>query len=68
MKKIILTGALALSLGLASCDNYLDINQSPNSPAVENLTASMIFPGAEMAMPLQDILSRIYVRNHITVQ
>lgn len=49
MKKIILTGALALSLGLASCDNYLDINQSPNSPAVENLTASMIFPGAEMA-------------------
>lgn len=49
MKKIILTSAVAFALTLTSCDDYLDINQSPNSPAVDNLTASMIYPGAEMA-------------------
>lgn len=49
MKKIIMTSAVAFALTLTSCDDYLDINQSPNSPAVENLTASMIYPGAEMA-------------------
>ncbi len=44
-----MTSAVAFALTLTSCDDYLDINQSPNSPAVENLTASMIYPGAEMA-------------------
>lgn len=49
MKKIILTGVVAMSMALASCDSYLDINQSPNSPSVDNLDASLLFPGAEMA-------------------
>lgn len=49
MKKIFLTTAVALSLILPSCDSYLDINQDPTSPSVENLTPSMVFPGAEMA-------------------
>ncbi|MBO5456638.1 MAG: SusD/RagB family nutrient-binding outer membrane lipoprotein [Muribaculaceae bacterium] len=49
MKKTIITGVIALSLAITSCDSYLDINQSPTSPAVDNLTANMIFPGAEMA-------------------
>lgn len=49
MKKILLTGVLALSLSLGACDSYLDINESPNSPAVGNLTPDLIFPGAEMA-------------------
>lgn len=50
MKKIFLTGALALSLTLGACDDYLDINESPNSPAQSNLTPDLIFPGAEMAL------------------
>lgn len=49
MKKILLTGAVALSLSFGACDSYLDINESPNSPAVGNLTPDLIFPGAEMA-------------------
>lgn len=49
MKKILLTGVVALSLSLGACDSYLDINESPNSPAVGNLTPDLIFPGAEMA-------------------
>ena len=49
MKKTIITGIIALSLATTSCDSYLDINQSPTSPAVDNLTPSMIFPAAEMA-------------------
>ncbi len=49
MKKIILTAAVALGLTMASCDSYLDINESPNSPAQSNLTPDLIFPGAEMA-------------------
>ena len=40
---------MALSLTLGACDSYLDINESPNSPAVGNLTPDLIFPGAEMA-------------------
>ncbi|MDE6077869.1 MAG: SusD/RagB family nutrient-binding outer membrane lipoprotein, partial [Muribaculaceae bacterium] len=49
MKKILLTGVVALSLSLGACDSYLDINTNPNSPAVGNLTPDLIFPGAEMA-------------------
>ncbi len=49
MKKILLTGVVALSLSLGACDSYLDINVSPNSPSVDNLTPDLIFPGAEMA-------------------
>lgn len=46
MKKIIFL--FAIILGVTSCDNYLDINYNPNSPASENVTSDMIFPGAEM--------------------
>lgn len=49
MKKILLTGVVAMSLSLGACDSYLDINDSPNSPSVDNLTEDLIFPGAEMA-------------------
>lgn len=44
-----MTGAIALSLSLGACDSYLDINESPNSPAADNLTPDLIYPGAEMA-------------------
>ena len=47
MKKIILTG-LIITLGLTGCSNYLDTNQNPNSPSVNELDPSLIFPGAEM--------------------
>lgn len=49
MKKILMTAFVAASLSLASCDSYLDINESPNSPNVGNLDPNLIFPGAEMA-------------------
>ncbi len=49
MKKILMTGVLALTLTLGACDSYLDINESPNSPAAGNLNPDLIFPGAEMA-------------------
>lgn len=46
MKKIILL--FAILIGLSSCEGYLDINTSPNSPSDENVNVNMIFPGAEM--------------------
>lgn len=49
MKKILLTGVVAMSLSLGACDSYLDINDSPNSPSVDKLSTDLIFPGAEMA-------------------
>lgn len=49
MKKILMIGALALALSTASCDGYLDVNESPNSPAQSNLSPDLIFPGAEIA-------------------
>lgn len=49
MKKILLTGIIVASLAVTSCDSYLDINEDPNSPSVSNMTADMLFPGAEMA-------------------
>lgn len=48
MKKILLISAAALSLGLASCDSYLDINVNPNSPTEENIETSMLMPAIEM--------------------
>lgn len=51
MKKIInILAAVALIASLSSCKNYLDINTDPNSPAVNNITSDMIFPGMEMAV------------------
>lgn len=35
-------------LGLTSCKDFLDINKEPNSPSDAQVTADMIFPGAEM--------------------
>ena len=49
MKNIFLTGVVAASLALTSCDSYLDINENPQSPSESNLTTSMIFPAAEMS-------------------
>lgn len=48
MKRILLISAAALSLGLASCDSYLDINVNPNSPTEENIETSMLMPAIEM--------------------
>ena len=48
MKKIIIISAVLLGLVTTSCNNYLDINQDPNSPSEGNITSSMLMPGAEM--------------------
>lgn len=37
-----------LGLTLTSCDSYLDINESPNSPKSSDLTTSMMLPACEM--------------------
>lgn len=50
MKKILLISAAALSLGLASCDSYLDINENPNSPSESNIETGMLMPAIEMNM------------------
>ena len=46
MKKFIYTAVVALSLAFTSCGDYLDVNESPNSPSVDALNPSLIFPGA----------------------
>ncbi len=48
MKKLLMICTVALGLTATSCDSYLDINQDPNSPTENNMTASMILPAAEM--------------------
>lgn len=48
MKKLTTIFTLALGLFVTSCDSYLDINENPNSPASENMTTDILFPGAEM--------------------
>lgn len=47
MKKIFFASLLVLGLSLTSCDDYLDINQDPNSPTQENMTPSMMLPAVE---------------------
>lgn len=37
---------IALSLGAVSCNNYLDINENPNSAHIEDVQPMLIFPGA----------------------
>lgn len=49
MKKIIFASLAAVGMSLSSCDNYLDINNSPNSLSEDQLTTGLIFPGVEMA-------------------
>ncbi len=53
MKKIIISFLAAATLGMTSCDSYLDVNTDPNSPSVNQLDAGMLFPGVEMAFATQ---------------
>ena len=48
MKKLAIISTLILGLAATSCDSYMDINESPNSPKESDLTASILMPGAEM--------------------
>ena len=48
MKKIAIISTIVLGLATTSCDDYLDINQDPNSPAESNMTTSIMLPAAEM--------------------
>ena len=48
MKKIFFASLLVLGLSLTSCDDFLDINQDPNSPTQENMTPDMMMPAAEL--------------------
>jgi tetratricopeptide (TPR) repeat protein len=48
MKKIFFASLLLLGLSLTSCDDYLDINQDPNSPSQENMTPDMMLPAVEL--------------------
>lgn len=48
MKKSIFIYALAMGLTTVSCDDYLDINQDPNSPTEDVISAGMVLPAAEM--------------------
>jgi len=46
MKKILFL--FTIIIGITSCDDYLDINQDPNSPSSDVVSSGMIFPGVEM--------------------
>ena len=48
MKKFAIISTLILGLAATSCDSYMDINESPNSPKESDLNASILFPAAEM--------------------
>ena len=48
MKKIFFASLLVLGLAFTSCDDYLDINQDPNSPTQENMTPDMMLPAVEL--------------------
>ncbi|MBR4830077.1 MAG: SusD/RagB family nutrient-binding outer membrane lipoprotein [Muribaculaceae bacterium] len=48
MKKIFFASLLVLGLAFTSCDDYLDINQDPNSPTQENMTPNMMLPAVEL--------------------
>ncbi|MBQ9583547.1 MAG: SusD/RagB family nutrient-binding outer membrane lipoprotein [Bacteroidales bacterium] len=51
MKKFILTIVISIAtLSLVSCNDWLDINYSPNSPSPEMVNDDLIFPAAEMAL------------------
>lgn len=39
MKKLTIIASIILGVAaLSSCDSYLDINESPNSPSADNVT------------------------------
>ena len=48
MKKLAIISTFILGLAATSCNSYLDINESPNSPKESDLNASILFPAAEM--------------------
>ena len=48
MKKLAIISTFILGLAATSCDSYLDINESPNSPKESDLNASIVLPSAEM--------------------
>ena len=48
MKKLAIISTIILGLAATSCNSYLDINESPNSPKESDLNASILFPAAEM--------------------
>ena len=48
MKKLFLIATIASGLAFTSCDSYLDINESPNSPTESNMNASIMMPAAEI--------------------
>ncbi len=50
MKKIFAIIAVVAALSLTSCQKWLDINHSPNSPGEELATVDMAFPAAEMSL------------------
>ncbi|MGE4512458.1 Starch-binding associating with outer membrane [Chryseobacterium taeanense] len=51
MNKIINTILiLSLSLGVVSCNDYLDINENPNSAHIEDVSPKLIFPGAAVSI------------------
>ncbi|MBV8327974.1 SusD/RagB family nutrient-binding outer membrane lipoprotein [Chryseobacterium sp.] len=46
-KRLILASAVVvLSLNIISCNDYLDINESPNAGHIENITPAQVLPGA----------------------
>lgn len=53
MKKYLISILAIATLGMTSCDNYLDVNDNPNSPSASQLGAGMILPGVEMSVATQ---------------
>ena len=50
MKKLAIISTIILGLAATSCNNYMDINQDPNSPTEGNMTPSIMMPAAEMGI------------------
>jgi len=48
MKKLAIISTLILGLAATSCDSYLDVNESPNSPKESDMTSTILMPSAEM--------------------
>jgi len=44
--KYTILGLIVASMTLSSCDNYLDINENPNNIHAEEITPTLLFPGA----------------------
>lgn len=48
MKKHIILSAVAFAFSFTACDDYLDVNEDPNSPSEGDLTPSLLMPSVEM--------------------